>query len=80
MDGRSGGARFLVHESVSHSLASRQTGSSDGESSINRHRQSYGAGGAYIRTTFKKYLKDASREFDEFRVNTHLCKLRCWYS
>ena len=28
---------------------------------------------------YKKYLKDVSREFDEFRVNTHLCKLRCWY-
>ena len=22
----------------------------------------------------------ASREFDEFQVNTHICKLRCWYS
>ena len=28
---------------------------------------------------YKKYFKDVSREFDEFRVNTHLCKLRCWY-
>ena len=27
----------------------------------------------------KKYCKDVSREFDEFRVNTHLCTLRCWY-
>ena len=27
---------------------------------------------------YKKYFKDVSREFDEFRVNTHLCKLRCW--
>ena len=27
----------------------------------------------------KKYLKDVRREFDEFRVNTHLCKLRCWH-
>ena len=25
------------------------------------------------------YFKDVSREFDEFRVNSHLCKLRCWY-
>ena len=25
-------------------------------------------------------FKDVSREFDEFQVNTHLCKLRCWYS
>ena len=25
-----------------------------------------------------KYFKDVSREFDEFRVYTHLCKLRCW--
>ena len=25
------------------------------------------------------YFKDVSREFDEFRVNTHLFKLRCWY-
>ena len=24
-------------------------------------------------------FKDVSREVDEFRVNTHLCKLRCWY-
>ena len=23
---------------------------------------------------FEKYFKDVSREFDEFRVNTHLCK------
>ena len=28
---------------------------------------------------YKKYFKDVSHEFDEFRVNTHLCKLRCWY-
>ena len=27
----------------------------------------------------KIYFKDVSREFDEFRVNTHICKLRCWY-
>ena len=27
----------------------------------------------------KKYFKDVSHEFDEFQVNTHLCKLRCWY-
>ena len=27
----------------------------------------------------KKYFKDVSREFDEFQVNTYLCKLRCWY-
>ena len=26
-----------------------------------------------------KYFKDVSLEFDGFRVNTHLCKLRCWY-
>ena len=25
-------------------------------------------------------FEDVSREFDEFQVNTHLCKLRCWYS
>ena len=30
--------------------------------------------------TKKKKNKDVSREFDEFLVNTHLCKLRCWYS
>ena len=28
---------------------------------------------------YKKYFKDVSREFDEFQVNTHLCKLLCWY-
>ena len=28
---------------------------------------------------YKKYFKDVSREFDEFQVNTQLCKLRCWY-
>ena len=28
---------------------------------------------------YKKYSKDVSREFDEFQVNTHICKLRCWY-
>ena len=27
----------------------------------------------------KKYSKDVSREFDEFQVNNHLCKMRCWY-
>ena len=28
----------------------------------------------------KKNFKDVSREFDEFRANTHLCKqLRCWH-
>ena len=27
----------------------------------------------------KIFSKDVSREFDEFRVNTHLCKVRCWY-
>ena len=29
---------------------------------------------------YKKYFKDVSRKLDEFLVNTHLCKLRCWYS
>ena len=29
----------------------------------------------------KKYFnKDVSREFDEFQVNTHLCKLRCLFA
>ena len=28
---------------------------------------------------FNKMVKDVSREFDEIRVNAHLCKLRCWY-
>ena len=28
----------------------------------------------------KKHFKDVSREFDDFQVNTHVCKLRCWYS
>ena len=28
----------------------------------------------------KIIFKDVSREFDEFQVNCHLCKLRCWYS
>ena len=28
---------------------------------------------------YKKYFKDVSREFDEFQVNNHLCKLRYWY-
>ena len=27
---------------------------------------------------YEKKIK-VSREFDEFRVNTRLCKLRCWY-
>ena len=31
------------------------------------------------RLFYEKYYKDVSREFDEFQVNTHLCKLRCWY-
>ena len=26
----------------------------------------------------KLIFKDVSREFDEFQVSTHLCKLRCW--
>ena len=26
----------------------------------------------------KKYFQDVSREFDEFRVITHICKLRCF--
>ena len=30
-------------------------------------------------TIIQEYFKDVSREFDEVRVNTHLCKLRCWY-
>ena len=25
------------------------------------------------------YYKDVSSEFDDFTVDTHLCKLRCWY-
>ena len=28
---------------------------------------------------YKKHFKDVSREFDEFQVNIHLCKLRCWH-
>ena len=31
------------------------------------------------RVFYEKYFEDVSREFDEFRVNTNLCKLRCWY-
>ena len=27
----------------------------------------------------KKHFKDVSRGFDEFQVNIHICKLRCWY-
>ena len=27
----------------------------------------------------KKKIKDVSCEFDEFGVDPHLCKLRCWY-
>ena len=26
----------------------------------------------------QEYFLDASREFDEFCINTRLCKLRCW--
>ena len=26
----------------------------------------------------KMYFKDVSYEFDQFRVNTQRCKLRCW--
>ena len=33
----------------------------------------------YLVHIIKKNIKDVSRKFDEFRVNTHLCKLRCWY-
>ena len=28
---------------------------------------------------YNEDFKDVRRELDEFRVNTHLCKLRCWY-
>ena len=28
---------------------------------------------------YKIYFEDVSYESDEFRVNTHICKLRCWY-
>ena len=34
--------------------------------------------GIFPRTTLLIF-KDVSREFDEFQVNTHLCKLRCLY-
>ena len=33
----------------------------------------------YLRIFYEKKNKDVSREFDEFQVNTRLCKLRCWY-
>ena len=33
--------------------------------------------GRYTPPVLKKYFKDVSREFDEFRVNSHICKLRC---
>ena len=32
--------------------------------------------GWILETNFKDV---SSREFDEFEVNTHLCKLRCWH-
>ena len=47
--------------------------------------------GNFIAITAHKYVRlaadvlyinifhDVSRKFDEFRVNTHLGKLRCWY-
>ena len=28
---------------------------------------------------YQKKIKDVSREFDEFQVDAHLCKLGCWY-
>ena len=31
------------------------------------------------RHDFIKIFKDVRREFDEFRVNTDTCELRCWY-
>ena len=37
------------------------------------------AGIDYMVIIVEKYFKDVSREFNEFRVNTHLCKLCCWY-
>ena len=33
----------------------------------------------YCYYIIKYIFKDVSCEFDGFRVNTHLCKLRCWY-
>ena len=37
-----------------------------------------GAGRRGPRLFNNKYFKDVSREFDEFQVNTHLCKLLFW--
>ena len=36
------------------------------------------AGNSIILLYIELIFKDVSREFDEFQVNTHLCKLRCW--
>ena len=33
----------------------------------------------HLSVLYSKDFKDVSREFDEFGVNTHLCKLRCGY-
>ena len=33
----------------------------------------------YVYILNKRYFKDVNREFDEFGVNTDLCKRRCWY-
>ena len=35
--------------------------------------------GLRVKLLYEKYFKDVGREFDEFQVNTHLSKLRCWY-
>ena len=43
-------------------------------SSLSEH-----AGRIRIRLYYKKYIKDISREFDEFQINTHIRKSRCWY-
>ena len=45
---------------------------------LNRERE-YAWNKLVLLIFYKKYFKDVSREFDEFQVNTHLWKLRCWY-
>ena len=46
---------------------------------LNQYRVSLGTDSLLCVSFCKKYIKDVSREFDEFQVNTHLCKLLCWH-
>ena len=67
---------LVTHTGATSSGTMRSSAGSRYSAGISVWRKPAPQNGALL--ILQKYFKDVSCEFDEFRVDTHLCKLRCW--